>query len=119
MASRRPQEGPKRGNANRQFEPSAPRGPQVAPRSPQEAPKRPNRCPKRPQNGPLQRPQNSLQEAPERSPTRSQPTFKRPLTHNPGAVAGWAGGHEDNQVANDGAEMVPAEECSLQRDRAE
>ena len=50
MAPRRPRDGPKRGNTNRQIELSAPRGPQEAPRGPQEAPG-PQETPKKPPRG--------------------------------------------------------------------
>jgi len=74
---------------NRKSEPSAPRGLQEAPRGPQEAPrgpKMPKRDPKRPQNDSKTTPE-SLQEALERHPTRSQRTSTKPQSPHPGTVA--------------------------------
>ena len=85
MASRRPERPPRR--------------PQEGPKTPQEAFKRPQggpqEPPKRPQEAPKRLPtrlQNCCPEAPERRTTRSQRTLRRPLSHNPGTVAGWGEG---------------------------
>ena len=72
-----------------------PPGPEDASKRPAGSPKRPRRGPKETPRGPKtapKRPQSCLQEAPERPPTRSLPTSKKPLTDNPGSLAGWAEG---------------------------
>ena len=99
---REPQDGPKRGPRggprieNSSLPPrEGPRRPQEGPKKPQEAPKIPPKGPQEPQRGPKAAPkrlQNLLQKAPERPTTRSHRTLKRPLTHHPGTVAGWAEG---------------------------
>ena len=94
---RGPKDGPKGGTRTDISSPpplEAPGTPQEDPKRPQEGPKRPPRGPKRLPRAPKRvsktfskRPQNCLQEAPERLLTRSQHTYKRPQTHNPGTVA--------------------------------
>eukprot|EP00959_Pyramimonas_sp_CCMP1952_P213360 4463885-Pyramimonas_sp.AAC.1 len=41
-----------------------------------------------------------------RPPTNSKRISKKPLTHNPGMVAGWAEGHSIVQDAHDGDERI-------------